>query len=77
MKILMFNIHHYYVQAPDLATKDVWVAEIKRVLMTQFDHLKGLYHFTSVFYFPYMATIRLNINIKLFLITLLKKSNEA
>ncbi|CAL1542994.1 unnamed protein product, partial [Lymnaea stagnalis] len=31
----------YIIQAPDLPTKDVWVKEIKRVLMTQFDHFKA------------------------------------
>ncbi|XP_059163634.1 guanine nucleotide exchange factor DBS-like isoform X3 [Physella acuta] len=31
----------YIIQAPDLQTKDVWVKEIKKVLMTQFDHLKA------------------------------------
>lgn len=31
----------YIIQAPDLETKNIWVAEIKRVLMTQFDQLKG------------------------------------
>ncbi|KAH9512394.1 guanine nucleotide exchange factor DBS [Bulinus truncatus] len=31
----------YIIQAPDLQTKEVWVKEIKRVLMTQFDYLKA------------------------------------
>uniref|UniRef100_A0A2C9KF52 Guanine nucleotide exchange factor DBS n=1 Tax=Biomphalaria glabrata TaxID=6526 RepID=A0A2C9KF52_BIOGL len=31
----------YIIQAPDLQTKDTWVKEIKRVLMTQFDNIKA------------------------------------
>ncbi|RUS89998.1 hypothetical protein EGW08_002265 [Elysia chlorotica] len=31
----------YIIQAPDMATKDVWTKEIKRVLLSQFDHLKA------------------------------------
>lgn len=31
----------YIIQAPDLATKDLWIKEIKRVLLSQFDHLKA------------------------------------
>ncbi|GFN98118.1 guanine nucleotide exchange factor dbs [Plakobranchus ocellatus] len=31
----------YIIQAPDMATKDVWIKEIKRVLLSQFDHLKA------------------------------------
>ncbi|CAG5133868.1 unnamed protein product [Candidula unifasciata] len=31
----------YIIQAPDLQTKDVWVTEIKKVLKSQFDHIKG------------------------------------
>ncbi len=31
----------YIVQAPSLEVKDFWVKEIKKVLMGQFDEIKG------------------------------------
>ncbi|GFR95632.1 guanine nucleotide exchange factor DBS [Elysia marginata] len=30
------------LKAPDMATKDLWIKEIKRVLLSQFDHLKDM-----------------------------------
>ena len=31
----------YVIQAPSLQVKDVWVKEIKRVLMNQFDQIRS------------------------------------
>lgn len=32
---------YFNFQAPSLAVKEMWVKEIKRVLMNQFDEIKG------------------------------------
>lgn len=34
---------YFNFQAPSLAVKEMWVKEIKRVLMNQFDEIKGKY----------------------------------
>jgi len=33
----------YIIQAPNMTCKDMWVKEIKKVLMGQFDRIKGKY----------------------------------
>ena len=35
----------YIIQAPNMTCKDIWVKEIKKVLMSQFDRIKGKYRY--------------------------------
>lgn len=44
---LLFTMLCYFFQAPSLPVKEMWVKEIKRVLMNQFDQIKG--NFTFLF----------------------------